>query len=114
MPHKPIAIKLIKPELVTTQDTIRRFHPARRSAASKLDHPNIVTIRRSRRKRRRHEALHGHASWSRVRVSRSFVKAEGALRPERAVRIAAAIGSALAPRVTEITSSTAISNLSTS
>ncbi|HLE22326.1 MAG TPA: serine/threonine protein kinase, partial [Vicinamibacteria bacterium] len=43
MLRKPIAIKLIKPELVTSEDTVRRFH-REAQAASRLDHPNIVTI----------------------------------------------------------------------
>ena len=93
MLHKPIAIKLIKPELVTTQDTIRRFH-REAQAASKLDHPNIVTIHDLG------ESGDGTLYIAMELVSgtslKELVKSEGALRPERAVRIAAAIGSALA------------------
>jgi serine/threonine protein kinase len=93
MLHKPIAIKLIKPELVTSEDTIRRFH-REAQAASQLDHPNIVTI---------HDL--GKAEDGTLYIAmelvtgtslKELVKTEGALEPGRAVRIAAAIGSALA------------------
>ena len=43
MLDKPVAIKLIKPELVTSEDTVQRFQREAR-AASHLSHPNIVTI----------------------------------------------------------------------
>jgi serine/threonine protein kinase len=92
MLHKPIAIKLIKPELVTSEDTIRRFH-REAQAASQLDHPNIVTI---------HDL--GKAEDGTLYIAmelvtgtslKELVKTEGALEPGRAIRIAAAIGSAL-------------------
>ena len=41
--NKPVAIKLIRPELVTSQDIIERFFREARAAA-KLSHPNIVTV----------------------------------------------------------------------
>ena len=93
MLHKPIAIKLIKPELVTTQDTISRFH-REAQAASKLDHPNIVTIHDLGES----EDVTLYIAMELVSGTslKELVKAEGALRPERAVRIATAIGSALA------------------
>jgi tRNA A-37 threonylcarbamoyl transferase component Bud32 len=40
---KTIAIKLIKKELVTSDDVVRRFQREAR-AASNIDHPNIVTV----------------------------------------------------------------------
>lgn len=41
--NKPIAIKLIRPELVTSQDVVSRFFREARAAAQ-LSHPNIVTV----------------------------------------------------------------------
>ena len=43
MLNKKVAIKLIKPELVTSRDIVERFQ-REAIAASRLDHPNIVTI----------------------------------------------------------------------
>lgn len=40
---RPVAVKLIKPELVTSPDIVRRFQREAR-AASNLNHPNIVNI----------------------------------------------------------------------
>ena len=92
MLQKPIAVKLIKPELVTSQDTIQRFHREAR-AASQLNHPNIVTI---------HDL--GQAEDGTLYIAmelvpgislKELVKKEGPLRPDRAVRLAKAINSAL-------------------
>ncbi len=92
MLKKPIAVKLIKPELVTSQDTIHRFHREAR-AASQLNHPNIVTI---------HDL--GQAEDGTLYIAmelvpgislKELVKKEGPLRPDRAVRLAKAINSAL-------------------
>ncbi len=41
--NKPVAIKLIRPELVTSHDIVERFFREARAAA-KLSHPNIVTV----------------------------------------------------------------------
>jgi serine/threonine-protein kinase len=41
--NKPVAIKLIRPELVTSDDMVKRFFREARAAA-KLSHPNIVTV----------------------------------------------------------------------
>ena len=93
MLQKPVAVKLIKPELVTSQDTIQRFHREARSA-SQLNHPNIVTI---------HDL--GQAEDGTLYIAmelvpgislKELVKKEGPLRPDRAVRLAKAINSALA------------------
>jgi serine/threonine-protein kinase len=40
---KPVAVKLIKPDLVTSPDIVARFQREAR-AASNLNHPNIVTV----------------------------------------------------------------------
>ena len=92
MLQKPIAVKLIRPELVTSQDTIQRFHREAR-AASQLNHPNIVTI---------HDL--GQAEDGTLYIAmelvpgislKELVKKEAPLRPDRAVRLAKAINSAL-------------------
>ncbi len=43
MLNKPVAIKLIKPELVSSTDVVQRFLREARAAAH-LSHPNIVTV----------------------------------------------------------------------
>ena len=43
MLNKPVAIKLIKPELVSSTDVVQRFLREARAAAQ-LTHPNIVTV----------------------------------------------------------------------
>ena len=92
MLRKPIAIKLIKPELVTSEDTVRRFH-REAQAASRLDHPNIVTIHDLG------QAEDGTLYIAMELVSgtslKELVKTEGPLPPQRAIGIAKAIGSAL-------------------
>jgi serine/threonine-protein kinase len=93
MLQKTVAIKLIKPELVTSEDTIRRFHREAR-AASQLDHPNIVTVYDL-----------GQAEDGTLYIAmelvpgtslKELVKKEGPLQPERALRLAKSIASALA------------------
>ena len=92
MLQKPIAVKLIKPELVTSQDTIQRFHREAR-AASQLNHPNIVTI---------HDLGQTEDGTLYIAMElvpgislKELVKKEGPLQPDRAVRLAKAINSAL-------------------
>ncbi len=41
--NKPVAVKLIRSELITSQDIVERFFREARAAA-KLSHPNIVTV----------------------------------------------------------------------
>src|SRR5215212_4358421 len=43
MLDKPVAVKLIKPELVPSSDIVTRFQREAR-AASNLNHPNIVAV----------------------------------------------------------------------
>ncbi len=92
MLQKPIAVKLIKPELVTAQDTVARFLREAR-AASQLNHPNIVTI---------HDLGQTEDGTLYIAMElvpgislKELVKKEGPLRRDRAVHLATAINSAL-------------------
>ena len=92
MLNKPVAIKLIKPELVTSEDTVRRFQLEAR-AASQLDHPNIVTIYDLGRSD--DGSLYIAMELVNGKSLKEAVKAEGPFEPKRAVGIARAIASAL-------------------
>lgn len=93
MLNKEVAVKLIKPELVTSEDIVQRFH-REAQAASQLTHPNIVTIHDLG------QAEDGTLYIAMELVSgqslKEIVTAEGPLAPERAVGIAQAIAGALA------------------
>ena len=92
MLDKPVAIKLIKPELVTSEDTVKRFQLEAR-AASQLDHPNIVTVYDLGRSD--DGSLYIAMGSLNGKSLKEAVKAEGPFEPERAVDIARAIASAL-------------------
>jgi serine/threonine protein kinase len=93
MLNKTVAIKLIKPELVTSEDIVGRFH-REAQAASQLTHPNIVTIHDLG------QAEDGTLYIAMELVSgqslKEIVTAEGPLTPDRAVGIAQAVAGALA------------------
>ncbi len=93
MLNKPVAIKLIKPELVSSSDVVQRFLREARAAAH-LSHPNIVTVHDLG------QTADGTLYIAMELVDGSSLKelivAEGAWEPKRAVRLLKGIGSALA------------------
>ena len=92
MLNKPVAIKLIKPELVSSTDVVQRFLREARAAAS-LSHPNIVTVYDLG------QTTDGTLYIIMELVNGSSLKemivAEGAWEPKRTVRLLKGIGSAL-------------------
>ena len=92
MLNKPVAIKLIKPELVSSTDVVQRFLREARAAAS-LSHPNIVTVHDLG------QTTDGTLYIIMELVNGSSLKemivAEGAWEPKRTVRLLKGIGSAL-------------------
>jgi serine/threonine protein kinase len=90
---KPVALKLIRPEIVTSLEVVRRFQREAR-AASLLSHPNIVTI---------HDLgqLEDGTLYLAMELCagmslKDLIVAEGPLAPRRAVRLCRAIAGALA------------------
>ncbi len=90
---KPVALKLIRPEIVTSPEVVRRFQREAR-AASLLSHPNIVTI---------HDL--GQAEDGTLYLAmelcagmslKELIVAEGPFRPRRAALLCHAIAGALA------------------
>ena len=90
---KPVALKLIRPEIVTSPEVVRRFQREAR-AASLLSHPNIVTIYDL-----------GQAEDGTLYLAmelcagmslKDLIVAEGPLDPHRAARLCRAIAGALA------------------
>ncbi|MGQ0591934.1 MAG: protein kinase domain-containing protein [Gammaproteobacteria bacterium] len=90
---KPVALKLIRPEIVTSPEVVRRFQREAR-AASLLSHPNIVTI---------HDL--GQVEDGTLYLAmelcagvslKDLIVAEGPLGPRRAARLCRAIAGALA------------------
>ena len=90
---KPVALKLIRPEIITSPEVVRRFQREAR-AASLLTHPNIVTI---------HDL--GQAEDGTLYLAmelcagttlKDVIVAEGPLDPYRAARLCRAIAGALA------------------
>lgn len=93
MLNKPVAIKLIKPELVSSTDVVQRFLREARAAAH-LSHPNIVTVHDLG------QTADGMLYIAMELVDGSSLKelivAEGAWEPKRTVRLFKGICSALA------------------
>ncbi len=93
MLNKPVAIKLIKPELVSSTDVVQRFLREARAAAH-LSHPNIVTVHDLG------QTADGTLYIAMELVDGSSLKelivSEGAWEPKRAVRLIEGIVSALA------------------
>jgi len=90
---KPVALKLIRPEIVTSPEVVRRFQREAR-AASLLSHPNIVTIYDLGQVEdgTLYLAMELCAGMS----LKDLIVAEGPLAPRRAVRLCRAIAGALA------------------
>ena len=90
---KPVALKLIRPEIVTSPEVVRRFQREAR-AASLLSHPNIVTIYDLGQLEdgTLYLAMELCAGMS----LKDLMVAEGPLAPRRAVRLCRAIAGALA------------------
>lgn len=93
MLSKPVAIKLIKPELVSSTDVVQRFLREARAAAH-LSHPNIVTV---------HDL--GQTSDGMLYIAmelvdgsslKELIVSQGAWEPKRAIGLLKGIGSALA------------------
>ena len=93
MLNKPVAIKLIKPELVSSTDVVQRFLREARAAAH-LTHPNIVIV---------HDL--GQTSDGMLYIAmelvdgnslKELIVSQGAWEPKRAVRLLKGIASALA------------------
>jgi serine/threonine protein kinase len=90
---KPVALKLIRPEIVTSPEVVRRFQREAR-AASLLSHPNIVTIYDLGQVE---DGTLYLAMELCVGMSlKDVIVAEGPLAPRRAVRLCRAIAGALA------------------
>ena len=89
--ERPVALKIVAPELVQDETARRRFVQESRLAAS-IDHPNVIPI---------HQAgEEGGVPYLVMRYvvgddGRSLVRREGALPPERAARIVAQVADAL-------------------
>lgn len=90
---KPVAIKLIKPELVSSKEVVERFLREARAAAQ-LAHPNIVTV---------HDlgqttdgTLYIAMELVDGRSLKEIIQKEGPWEPARAVRLGKAIARALA------------------
>ena len=93
MLNKPVAIKLIKPELVSSTDVVQRFLREARAAAH-LSHPNIVTV---------HDLGQNADGTLYIAMElvdgsslKELIVSEGAWEPKRTVRLFKGICSALA------------------
>jgi class 3 adenylate cyclase/tetratricopeptide (TPR) repeat protein len=89
--ERPVALKLIAPELAQDEGFRKRFLRESRLAAS-LDHPNVVPIYEAGEERGLLYIAMRYVEGSDLRV---LLEEEGTLAPERALRILAQIASAL-------------------
>src|SRR3990172_3304228 len=90
--NKPVAIKLIRPELVTSQDIVERFFREARAAA-KLSHPNIVTVHDVGQ--REDGTLYIAMEIVDGQSLKDLIVAEGPWAPARALRFCRGVASAL-------------------
>ncbi|MEA2253797.1 MAG: hypothetical protein QOG70_4039 [Solirubrobacteraceae bacterium] len=88
---RPVALKLIAPQLAEDPDFRERFERESRAAAS-IDHPNVIPIYYTGE----HEgALYIAMRYVEGSDLRTLVRAAGRLEPERAAQIVSQVGSAL-------------------
>jgi serine/threonine-protein kinase len=92
MLKKPIAIKLIRPELVTSNDMVKRFVREARAAAN-LSHPNIVTVHDLGQDK--DGTLYIIMDVVAGRSLKEVIQAEGPWEPARALRFMRSVASAL-------------------
>jgi serine/threonine-protein kinase len=90
--NKPVAIKLIRPELVTSQDIVERFFREARAAA-KLSHPNIVTVHDLGQDK--DGTLYIIMEIVEGQSLKDLIVSEGPWEPARALRFCRAVASAL-------------------
>jgi serine/threonine-protein kinase len=89
---KPVAIKLIRPELVTSNDMVERFFREARAAAN-LAHPNIVTVHDLGQEK--DGTLYIIMEIVDGQSLKELIQAEGPWEPARALRFLRAVSSAL-------------------
>jgi eukaryotic-like serine/threonine-protein kinase len=90
--NKPIAIKLIRPELVTSHDMVERFFREARAAA-KLSHPYIVTVHDLGQDK--DGTLYIIMELVDGKSLKQLIQSEGPWQPARAMRFVKGVASAL-------------------